>query len=72
MPYETTNTKVYSGLFHREAGAFITAGANSLRIYNFIKWKEGMLKKLGYQYDYWISMGNDEFQKHFEYIGKLK
>ena len=25
-------------------------------------------KKLGNQYDYWISLGNDEFQKHFGYM----
>lgn len=25
-------------------------------------------EKLGNQYDYWISLGNDEFQKHFGYM----
>ena len=67
---KTPTQKFIQDYFIGEAGAFIAAaGANGLRIYNFIKWKEGMLKKkLGNQYDYWISLGNDEFQKHFGYM----
>ena len=59
---KTPTQKFIQDYFIGEAGAFIAAaGANGLRIYNFIKWKEGMLKKkLGNQ--------NDEFQKHFGYM----